>query len=103
MEEQPNSCMCFVWGLDNLIGLHLKFWTDGEGRCIALFRPSQNTRAFQGNRTRGPSARCSMSKRKPLHSVAFSLYDAVRLKLGETRSRKPSAGKAGAFSEDDTY
>ncbi len=39
MEKQPNSRMCFVCGIDNPIGLHLSFYTDDEGRCIAHFRP----------------------------------------------------------------
>jgi hypothetical protein len=37
MEKQPNSRMCFVCGIDNPIGLKLKFYTDDEGRCIARF------------------------------------------------------------------
>jgi hypothetical protein len=37
MEKQPNSRMCFVCGIDNPIGLHLSFYTDDEGRCIARF------------------------------------------------------------------
>jgi hypothetical protein len=36
MEKQPNSRMCFVCGIDNPIGLHLKFYTDDEG---PLHRP----------------------------------------------------------------
>jgi hypothetical protein len=39
MEKQPNSRMCFVCGIENPIGLKLKFYTDDEGRCIARFRP----------------------------------------------------------------
>jgi acyl-coenzyme A thioesterase PaaI-like protein len=39
MEKQPNSRMCFVCGIDNPIGLHLRFYTDDEGRCVARFRP----------------------------------------------------------------
>jgi hypothetical protein len=37
MEKQPNSRMCFVCGIENPIGLKLKFYTDDEGRCIAWF------------------------------------------------------------------
>jgi hypothetical protein len=37
--KQPNYLRCFVCGIDNPIGLHLKFYTDDEGRCIAHFRP----------------------------------------------------------------
>jgi len=37
MDKQPNSRICFVCGIDNPIGLKLRFYTDGEGRCIARF------------------------------------------------------------------
>ena len=48
MEKQPNSRMCFVCGIDNPIGLHLKFYTDDEGRCIARFRPKPEHQGFPG-------------------------------------------------------
>jgi hypothetical protein len=35
VEKQPDSRMCFVCGIENPIGLHLAFYTDDEGRCIA--------------------------------------------------------------------
>jgi hypothetical protein len=37
MDKQTNSRMCFVCGIENPIGLHLAFYTDDEGRCIARF------------------------------------------------------------------
>jgi len=37
MDKQSNSRMCFVCGIENPVGLHLSFYTDGEGRCIARF------------------------------------------------------------------
>jgi len=39
MEMQPNSRTYFVCAVENPIGLHLAFYTDDEGRCIARFRP----------------------------------------------------------------
>jgi hypothetical protein len=36
MEKQPDSRVCFVCGIENPIGLKLRFYTDDEGRCIAL-------------------------------------------------------------------
>jgi hypothetical protein len=39
MEKQPDSRMCFVCGIDNPIGLKLKFNTDDEGRRIPRFQP----------------------------------------------------------------
>jgi acyl-coenzyme A thioesterase PaaI-like protein len=49
MEKQPNSRMCFVCGIDNPIGLHLKFYTDDEGRCIAHFRPKPEHQGYLGH------------------------------------------------------
>ena len=48
MEKQPNSRKCFVCGIENPIGLHLKFYTDDEGRCIARFRPKPEHQGFPG-------------------------------------------------------
>jgi acyl-coenzyme A thioesterase PaaI-like protein len=49
VEKQPNSRMCFVCGIDNPIGLKLKFYTDDEGRCIARFRPKPEHQGFPGH------------------------------------------------------
>jgi acyl-coenzyme A thioesterase PaaI-like protein len=48
MEKQPNSRMCFVCGIDNPIGLHLKFYTNDEGRCIARFQPKPEHQGYPG-------------------------------------------------------
>ena len=48
MEKQPNSRMCFVCGIDNPIGLKLKFYTDDEGRCTVRFRPRPEHQGFPG-------------------------------------------------------
>ena len=48
MEKQPNSRMCFVCGIDNPIGLHLSFYTDDQGRCIARFRPQPHHQGYPG-------------------------------------------------------
>jgi acyl-coenzyme A thioesterase PaaI-like protein len=48
MEKQPNSRMCFVCGIDNPIGLHLAFYTDDDGRCIARFRPRPEHQGYPG-------------------------------------------------------
>ena len=48
MEKQPNSRMCFVCGIDNPIGLHLHFYTDDEGRCIARFQPRPEHQGYPG-------------------------------------------------------
>jgi acyl-coenzyme A thioesterase PaaI-like protein len=49
MEKQPNSRMCFVCGIENPIGLKLKFYTDDEGRCIACFRPKPEHQGYPGH------------------------------------------------------
>ena len=49
MEKQPNSRMCFVCGMDNPIGLKLKFYTDDEGRCVARFRPKPEHQGYPGH------------------------------------------------------
>jgi acyl-coenzyme A thioesterase PaaI-like protein len=48
MDKQPNSRMCFVCGIENPIGLHLHFYTDDEGRCVARFQPRQEHQGFPG-------------------------------------------------------
>lgn len=48
MEKQPNSRMCFVCGIENPIGLKLKFYTDSEGRCITHFRPRPEHQGYPG-------------------------------------------------------
>jgi len=48
MEKQPNSRMCFVCGIENPIGLKLKFYTDDEGRCITRFQPKPEHQGFPG-------------------------------------------------------
>ena len=49
MEKQPNSRMCFVCGIENPIGLHLKFYTDDEQRCIARFQPQPAHQGYPGH------------------------------------------------------
>ncbi len=48
MEKQPNSRMCFVCGIENRIGLQLKFYSDDEGRCITRFQPKPEHQGFPG-------------------------------------------------------
>jgi acyl-coenzyme A thioesterase PaaI-like protein len=40
--------MCFLCGVENPIGLKLKFYTDDEGRCIACFNPRPEHQGFSG-------------------------------------------------------
>jgi acyl-coenzyme A thioesterase PaaI-like protein len=41
--------MCFVCGIDNAIGLKLKFYTDDDGRCVAHFRPRPEHQGYPGH------------------------------------------------------
>ena len=49
MEKQPNSRMCFLCGIENPIGLKLKFYTDDEGRCVARFQPKPEHQGYPGH------------------------------------------------------
>jgi hypothetical protein len=78
--------VCCACGIDNPIGLKLKFYTDDEGRGIAHFpapvghrtgRPNPGTRATRGFCTGVVSARCWTSQLGILHSLAFWLPDWV--------------------------
>lgn len=60
VEKQPNSRMCFVCGIDNAAGLHLKFYTGDEGRCIARFPVSDRQgRATPNRSTRATRRSCT--------------------------------------------
>ncbi len=48
MDKQPNSRMCFLCGIENPIGLKLKFYTDGDGRCITRFLPRPEHQGYPG-------------------------------------------------------
>jgi acyl-coenzyme A thioesterase PaaI-like protein len=43
--KQPNSLHCFVCGIKNPVGLHLKFYETGPGEVEAQFEPPDH---FQG-------------------------------------------------------
>ncbi len=48
MEKQANSRFCFVCGLDNPIGLHLKFYETGSGEVASSFTPSEQYQGYPG-------------------------------------------------------
>ncbi len=48
MQKQPNSRYCFLCGLENPIGLHLKFYDDDESRVIAQFEPLEEHQGYPG-------------------------------------------------------
>jgi hypothetical protein len=72
MEKQPNSRMCFVCGIENPIGLKLKFYTDDEGRCIARFRPKPQHQGYPGQLHGGIiSTLLDEPTQIPLHVIAL--------------------------------
>jgi uncharacterized protein (TIGR00369 family) len=48
MEKQPNSRMCFLCGIENPIGLKIRFHVDDEGRCITRFQPKPEHQGYPG-------------------------------------------------------
>jgi acyl-coenzyme A thioesterase PaaI-like protein len=40
--------MCFVCGIENPMGLKLKFYTDDKGRCIGRFQPPPEHQGYPG-------------------------------------------------------
>jgi hypothetical protein len=49
LEKQPNSRMCYVCGIENPIGLKLKFYTDGDEQCITRFYPRPEHQGYPGH------------------------------------------------------
>jgi acyl-coenzyme A thioesterase PaaI-like protein len=74
MEKQPNSRMCFVCGIENPIGLHLSFYTDDEGCCIARFQPKPEHQGSPGHLHGGIiSTLLDVPTQIPMHSDPLSV------------------------------
>jgi len=48
MEKQANSRLCFVCGLENPVGLHLKFYETGPGEVTVDFTPPEYYQGYPG-------------------------------------------------------
>ena len=48
MEKQPNSLNCFVCGIENPCGLHLKFYTTGPGEVTANYTVPECYQGYPG-------------------------------------------------------
>lgn len=48
MEKQANSRLCFVCGLENPVGLHLKFYETGPGEVTVDFTPAEQYQGYPG-------------------------------------------------------
>lgn len=46
--KQPNSLNCFVCGVENPVGLHLKFYETGPGEAEAHFEPPDHFQGYPG-------------------------------------------------------
>jgi hypothetical protein len=74
VEKQPNSRICFACGIDNPIGLHLAFYTDDEGRCIARFQPKPEHQGYPGHLPGGIiSALLDVPTQIALHPLVYSV------------------------------
>jgi acyl-coenzyme A thioesterase PaaI-like protein len=81
MEKQPTSRMCFrdVFRVrrrpaHGAIGLHLSFYTDDEGRCVARFQPKPEHQGYPGQLHGGLiSTLLDVLTQIPIHSVAQSV------------------------------
>jgi acyl-coenzyme A thioesterase PaaI-like protein len=64
--------MCFVCGIENPIGLKLKFYTDDEKRCIARFRAKPEHQGYPGQLHGGLiSSLLDEPTQIPLHFIAL--------------------------------
>jgi acyl-coenzyme A thioesterase PaaI-like protein len=48
LEKQPNSLNCFVCGIENPCGLHLKFYTTGPGEVTADYTVPECYQGYPG-------------------------------------------------------
>jgi acyl-coenzyme A thioesterase PaaI-like protein len=48
MEKQANSLLCFVCGLENPVGLHLKFYETGHGEVTVNFTAPEHYQGYPG-------------------------------------------------------
>ena len=48
MEKQPNSRLCFVCGVENPVGLHLKFYETSAGEIKAEFSAPEQYQGYPG-------------------------------------------------------
>ena len=62
-------------GIDNPIGLKLKFYTDDDGRCIARFRPKPEHQEYPGQLHGGLLAHCWTSQLRFQGTLTLGRYD----------------------------
>lgn len=48
MKKQPNSSKCFVCGVENTFGLHMKFYSDGDDSVVSEFLVPEQYQGYPG-------------------------------------------------------
>jgi uncharacterized protein (TIGR00369 family) len=48
MNKQPNSRMCFVCGVKNAAGIHVRFYEQDDGSLLARFTPRDEHQSYPG-------------------------------------------------------
>jgi acyl-coenzyme A thioesterase PaaI-like protein len=86
--QQPNSRMCFVCGLENEVGLHAKFYSEGTGKVRIDWTAPECYQGYPGHLHGGISAALldEVAGRTVLGATDFRFF--VTLKM-ELRYRKP--------------
>jgi acyl-coenzyme A thioesterase PaaI-like protein len=87
-EKQPNSRMCFVCGLQNDAGLHVKFYTETPGKVRVDWTAPENYQGYPGHLHGGISAAIldEVAGRTVLGATAFRFFVTMKMEL---RYRKP--------------
>ena len=48
MNKQPNSRMCFICGVKNIAGVHVRFYEPGDGTVVARFTGQEIHQGYPG-------------------------------------------------------
>ena len=86
--KQPNSRMCFVCGLENDAGLHVKFYTETPGRVRVDWTAPEKYQGYPGHLHGGISAAIldEIAGRTVLGATDFRFFVTMKMEL---RYRKP--------------
>ncbi|MBN2086072.1 MAG: PaaI family thioesterase [Anaerolineales bacterium] len=87
-EKQPNSKMCFVCGLENEAGLHVKFYTEAPGKVRVDWTAPEEYQGYPGHLHGGIAAALldEVAGRTVLGATAFRFFVTMKMEL---RYRKP--------------
>ncbi len=87
-EKQPNSRMCFVCGLQNEAGLHVKFYTETPGNVRVDWTATEKYQGYPGHLHGGIAAALldEVAGRTVLGATTFRFFVTMKMEL---RYRKP--------------